>query len=128
MSERSAAVHEVALNAQNASDAARAAETQTRQGASVVSSTIQSIRQLAGEVEGASQTIGALAEETASIGAVLEVIRGIAEQTNLLALNAAIEAARAGEQGRGDRKSVVAGKGVSVRVDLGGSRIIQKKN
>ena len=99
--EMSAAVHEVALNAQNASDAARAAETQSRQGASVVSSTIQSIRQLAGEVEGASQTIGALAEETASIGAVLEVIRGIAEQTNLLALNAAIEAARAGEQGRG---------------------------
>ncbi len=99
--EMSAAVHEVALNAQNASDAARAAETQSRQGASVVSSTIQSIRQLAGEGEGASQTIGALAEETASIGAVLEVIRGIAEQTNLLALNAAIEAARAGEQGRG---------------------------
>ena len=99
--EMSAAVHEVALNAQNASDAARAAETQSRQGASVVSSTIQSIRQLAQEVEGASQTIGALAEETASIGAVLEVIRGIAEQTNLLALNAAIEAARAGEQGRG---------------------------
>ena len=99
--EMSAAVHEVALNAQNASDAAGAAETQSRQGASVVSSTIQSIRQLAGEVEGASQTIGALAEETASIGAVLEVIRGIAEQTNLLALNAAIEAARAGEQGRG---------------------------
>jgi len=99
--EMSAAVHEVALNAQNASDAARAAETQSRQGASVVSSTIQAIRQLAQEVEGASQTIGALAEETASIGAVLEVIRGIAEQTNLLALNAAIEAARAGEQGRG---------------------------
>ncbi|WP_226686736.1 methyl-accepting chemotaxis protein [Stutzerimonas stutzeri] len=99
--EMSAAVHEVALNAQNASDAARAAETQSRQGAAVVSSTIQSIRQLAQEVEDASQTIGALAEETASIGAVLEVIRGIAEQTNLLALNAAIEAARAGEQGRG---------------------------
>ena len=99
--EMSAAVHEVALNAQNASDAARAAESQSRQGAAVVSSTIQSIRQLAQEVEGASQTIGALEAETASIGAVLEVIRGIAEQTNLLALNAAIEAARAGEQGRG---------------------------
>ncbi|AHL77368.1 chemotaxis protein [Stutzerimonas stutzeri] len=99
--EMSAAVHEVALNAQNASDAARNADAQSRQGAAVVSSTIQSIRQLAQEVEGASQTIEALAEEAASIGAVLEVIRGIAEQTNLLALNAAIEAARAGEQGRG---------------------------
>jgi len=99
--EMSAAVHEVALNAQHASDAAHAAHMQSNQGAAVVGSTIQSIRQLAQDVEGASQTIGALAEETASIGAVLEVIRGIAEQTNLLALNAAIEAARAGEQGRG---------------------------
>lgn len=97
----SAAVHEVALNAQSASDAARDADHQSRQGALVVSSTIESIRQLAQEVEGASLTIEALAAETASIGAVLDVIRGIAEQTNLLALNAAIEAARAGEQGRG---------------------------
>ncbi len=99
--EMSAAVNEVALNAQNASDAAHDAERQSRRGAEVVGSTIESIRQLAQEVEGSSQTIEALAEETASIGAVLEVIRGIAEQTNLLALNAAIEAARAGEQGRG---------------------------
>jgi len=99
--EMSAAVHEVALNAQNASDAALQAERQSREGAAVVSGTVQSIRQLAQEVENASQAIEALAEETSSIGAVLEVIRGIAEQTNLLALNAAIEAARAGEQGRG---------------------------
>lgn len=99
--EMSAAVHEVAQNAQNASDAARSAQTQSNQGAAVVSSTIQSIRQLAQEVESASLTIEALAEETASIGAVLEVIRSIADQTNLLALNAAIEAARAGDQGRG---------------------------
>lgn len=99
--EMSAAVHEVAQNTLNASDAARAAEAQSRQGAVVVSATLQSIRQLAQEVEHTSQTIETLAGETASIGAVLEVIRGIAEQTNLLALNAAIEAARAGEQGRG---------------------------
>jgi len=99
--EMSAAVHEVARNAQNASDAARDAESQSHKGAAVVGGTIDSIRQLAQEVESTSQTIEALADETASIGAVLEVIRGIAEQTNLLALNAAIEAARAGEQGRG---------------------------
>ncbi len=99
--EMSAAVHEVARNAQNAADAAHAAEQQSREGALVVSATIHSIRELAQEVEGASSTIHALEQETSSIGAVLEVIRGIAEQTNLLALNAAIEAARAGEQGRG---------------------------
>lgn len=99
--EMSSAVHEVARNAQNAADAARSAEAQSREGAEVVSATISSIRQLAQEVESASATIQTLEQEAANIGAVLAVIRGIAEQTNLLALNAAIEAARAGEQGRG---------------------------
>jgi len=99
--EMSVAVHEVARNAQNAADAARHAEAQSREGAQVVGATIHSIRQLAQEVESASDTIQTLEQETANIGAVLAVIKGIAEQTNLLALNAAIEAARAGEQGRG---------------------------
>ena len=99
--EMSAAVHEVARNAQNAADAARQAEVRSREGAEVVGATIHSIRQLAQEMESASTTIQTLEQETANIGAVLAVIKGIAEQTNLLALNAAIEAARAGEQGRG---------------------------
>lgn len=99
--EMSAAVHEVARSAQGAADAVRSAEAQSRDGARVVGATIQSIRQLAHEVESASGTIQALEQEAGKIGEVLAVIRGIAEQTNLLALNAAIEAARAGEQGRG---------------------------
>jgi methyl-accepting chemotaxis protein len=94
----SSAVHEVARNAQNAADAARSAEAQSREGANMVNSTINSIRQLAQEVESASVTIQTLEQEASNIGAVLAVIRGIAEQTNLLALNAAIEAARAGER------------------------------
>src|SRR3546814_18089208 len=35
---------------------------------------------------------------------------------------------RSRRQDRGDRKSVVSGKSVSVRVDLGGRRITKKKN
>ena len=61
----------------------------------------QTIEMLANEVESAAQVINQLQQDSASIGGILDVIRGIAEQTNLLALNAAIEAARAGEQGRG---------------------------
>jgi methyl-accepting chemotaxis protein len=61
----------------------------------------ETIELLANEVESASQVINQLQQDSASIGGILDVIRGIAEQTNLLALNAAIEAARAGEQGRG---------------------------
>jgi methyl-accepting chemotaxis protein len=61
----------------------------------------QTITQLANEVEDASKVINKLHSDSASIGGILDVIRGIADQTNLLALNAAIEAARAGEQGRG---------------------------
>ncbi|WP_019027262.1 HAMP domain-containing methyl-accepting chemotaxis protein [Colwellia piezophila] len=61
----------------------------------------QTIELLAQEVDSASQVINQLQQDSASIGGILDVIRGIAEQTNLLALNAAIEAARAGEQGRG---------------------------
>jgi hypothetical protein len=45
--------------------------------------------------------VEALAQASASIGEVIQVISGIADQTNLLALNATIEAARAGELGKG---------------------------
>lgn len=99
--EMNAAVIEVARNAHSAADAVRHAEGKSLDGARVVDTTITAINQLAQEVESASSTIQTLEQETANIGAVLEVIKGIAEQTNLLALNAAIEAARAGEQGRG---------------------------
>ncbi len=101
ITEMSATVQEVAKNAATAADAATSADNESREGMSIVSSTIQSIDELSNEVNSASEVINKLEKDSESIGVILDVIRGIAEQTNLLALNAAIEAARAGEQGRG---------------------------
>lgn len=61
----------------------------------------RTIEKLAVDVDEAASVIHKLHQDSASIGGILDVIRGVADQTNLLALNAAIEAARAGEQGRG---------------------------
>ena len=101
MNEMSATVQEVARNAGDASGAAANADNEAKAGNSIVQQASSSIDELAHEVENAASVIQQLAQDSDSIGTVLDVIKGIAEQTNLLALNAAIEAARAGEQGRG---------------------------
>ncbi len=101
MNQMSSTVHDVARNAAQAAQAAQGADTETQRGKQVVKESINAIDALAAEVEHAAQVMQKLEAESASIGTVVDVIRGIAEQTNLLALNAAIEAARAGEQGRG---------------------------
>ena len=94
-------VQNVAKNASSAADAAREADAEAKAGRAVVTQSVESINDLASEVERAATVIGKLEADTENVGTILDVIKGIAEQTNLLALNAAIEAARAGEQGRG---------------------------
>jgi len=101
MNEMSATVTEVSKNAGSAATAAQEADDRAKEGLGVVNTTVQTINNLASEVERTSEVIENLKGDSLSIGTVLDVIRDIAEQTNLLALNAAIEAARAGEQGRG---------------------------
>ncbi|WP_434091869.1 methyl-accepting chemotaxis protein [Pseudomonas subflava] len=101
VTEMSAAVDEVARNANHTSDSSREAEQSAEAGRHQVSTTRSTIEQLSERLQITSGTIARLADEAIAIGRVLEVIRTIAEQTNLLALNAAIEAARAGDQGRG---------------------------
>lgn len=91
----------VAQNAGSAAQAADDADSEAKEGLSIVQNTVVSINDLAAEVERAAEVIVKLESDTESVGSILDVIKGIAEQTNLLALNAAIEAARAGEQGRG---------------------------
>lgn len=101
ITEMATTVEEIAGSADRAAESARMADEQAQTGKTVVSDVTKSINELSAELHSASAVINGLAEESESIGSVIDVIRDIAEQTNLLALNAAIEAARAGEQGRG---------------------------
>jgi methyl-accepting chemotaxis protein len=94
-------VHAVAASASEAASAAGDASAAAEDGQTVVNQTVESIQQLASNVEDTAEVIRKLEADSNQVGVVLDVIKGIAEQTNLLALNAAIEAARAGEQGRG---------------------------
>ena len=101
MEEMNATVLEVARNAGQAAESAKAAKSKAESGADVVASVITDISRIqtsAVELKSEMTTLGKQAEST---GQILGVISDIADQTNLLALNAAIEAARAGEAGRG---------------------------
>ncbi|ODC03578.1 hemolysin [Terasakiispira papahanaumokuakeensis] len=101
INEMGASIEDIATNASQAAQAAKEADGQAHSGAELVSQAQDGMTVLFDEIAHVSQVIGSLAEQTDSIGSILETIRGISEQTNLLALNAAIEAARAGEHGRG---------------------------
>ncbi|MCL1095370.1 methyl-accepting chemotaxis protein [Shewanella kaireitica] len=101
INEMGATVNEIASNAAQAADTARAADTDSNNGQVVVTRARETISQLSNDVEQVGEVIESLATHTKSIESILDVIRAVSEQTNLLALNAAIEAARAGEAGRG---------------------------
>ncbi|WP_371133358.1 methyl-accepting chemotaxis protein [Pseudomonas sp.] len=94
-------IQDVAKNAERASEAAHQANRNTEKGNQVVAANVNAMNALAQEVHAAADVVRRVAQDSAQIGRVVEVIQSISDQTNLLALNAAIEAARAGEAGRG---------------------------
>ncbi len=96
-----ASATEIASRIAEVADAGQKTQDESRNGRQALADAISRIESLAGQIEGTSQVIEVLEQQSNAITGILDVIRGIAEQTNLLALNAAIEAARAGEQGRG---------------------------
>jgi methyl-accepting chemotaxis protein len=102
-------------SARSAAAAAAQARTNVQTVASAAEELAASIREISSQMNRSSavvvraveagqttrQTMQALIEQVAGIGAVADMISEIAGKTNLLALNATIEAARAGEAGKG---------------------------
>jgi len=101
MTEMSATVNDVAVNAQSAETAATNCDSSARNGGLLVTESGNQSQEMLSRLSDTQKVIKALEQESSAVTNVTSVISGIAEQTNLLALNAAIEAARAGEQGRG---------------------------
>ena len=101
VNEMTAAIREVAQNAQLTATDIEQVNTLSNEGKQITNEAVRQNEQVSKTVSTTSRAISDLATSSKNIASVLDVIRGIAEQTNLLALNAAIEAARAGEQGRG---------------------------
>ncbi len=72
-----------------------------RTGQKAVQDTIESMSQIKERVEGISENLLALSDQTQQIGEIIATVNEIASQSNMLALNASVEAARAGEHGKG---------------------------
>ncbi len=101
ISEMSLAIDEIATSTSNAATSAVEGDQSAAKGKVAVLETVDSINELASEVDSSVEAMQRIEADSEKIGSVVQMIQDITEQTNLLALNAAIEAARAGEQGRG---------------------------
>jgi methyl-accepting chemotaxis protein len=101
MSEMSATIKNVAINAEYSSEKTSESSHQAQASSQSMVTTLEDVSAISLSIDETTQLMATLKRGVDNIGQVVQVIQEVSEQTNLLALNAAIEAARAGEQGRG---------------------------
>ncbi|HEU4387152.1 MAG TPA: methyl-accepting chemotaxis protein [Blastocatellia bacterium] len=99
--EMAATMGQVSKNAESSADAARRALVTAERGDQSVRDTSEAMQRINVAVEQTAEKMRLLAQRSAEISDIIDLINEIAAQTNLLALNAAIEAAHAGEAGLG---------------------------
>ena len=99
--EMAATMGQVSKNAESSADSARRALATAERGDQSVRDTSEAMQRINVAVEQTADKMRLLAQRSAEISDIIDLINEIASQTNLLALNAAIEAAHAGEAGLG---------------------------
>lgn len=95
------AVQDVADRSGQVSKTMQLASSSTQTGSKVINECVESMSSIVGLINETHTEVENLAQSSAKMLGIIDVINGLADQTNLLALNAAIESARAGEAGRG---------------------------
>ncbi|GLC88299.1 methyl-accepting chemotaxis protein [Lysinibacillus piscis] len=94
-------MQEITTNVENSVDMIKGVNVAVDEGFTAIVNQLSLMEESKKTTENVGMAINMLAEKSAKISDIVDVISGIANQTNLLALNAAIEAARAGEHGKG---------------------------
>lgn len=94
-------IQEITTNVENSVDMIKLVNAAVDEGFSAIVGQLSLMEESKKTTENVGMAINMLAEKSAQISNIVDVIGDIASQTNLLALNAAIEAARAGEHGKG---------------------------
>ena len=99
--ELSATISTISQNVQNTKKASELAKNLAVSGDSVVTVTVDKIKNVSQVISNANESLARLKETAEQANTIVRVVNDISSKTDLLALNASIEAARAGAAGKG---------------------------
>ncbi len=97
----SSAIEEIAATASEVNEQSNDAQALAEEGSERAGEMADRLDRINANARDVRKQVDILADRTAEIDEIVDVINGIADQTNMLALNASIEAARAGGQSEG---------------------------